>query len=168
MPLFRLFDSFEVGDQQGTQALNVDGFRAVRTGVPHPNDNHDFDPEIKGDQVDKDGKNRFKDIQKGKDHPIREPLGVVLGGAVHGLETHVSRVEESNQINNQFSTTHQRQKGKEEHAKGDEKVRFRITRLRFQLLEAFFAEKDDFNNNNREQGRKWTIMNSKRQMKGTR
>jgi hypothetical protein len=104
--------------------------------MPHPNHHSNLNPEIERNQIDDKRKERFENIEKRKDNPVREPLSVVNGSAIHGLETHVRWVQESDEIDQELGTPNQGQHPSENRGKNDKKQGLRISRLCFELLES--------------------------------
>ena len=73
--------------------------------MPHVDDDANLDPKVEGNEIDDKGKEGFDNGKATKDHPVRQPLRVIVIPRVHGLETHVGWIHKTNEIHNQFGTT---------------------------------------------------------------
>lgn len=131
----------KVRQQEGSQRLFVNDLSPHRGRIVHPDDHSHLDEVIKRDQGHQKSKQTFKNGEEGKDHPVGEPLRVVLASRVHRLERHVSGVQESEKVHQKLQSTNERRDHSHQNACRDEKEYFRKASLGLKLLEIFCKPK---------------------------
>ena len=138
--LFGIGPRFQIWQQQGSQSLFIDSLGSHSFGVVHPNDDANLDPSVERNHTNQDTQKTFDNAEKGKDHPVGQPLCHVIVARVHGLEGHVSWVDETDQVDNELNSSNDRKQNAEEQNTGQEKDGLGVTCLGFHILEFFWAE----------------------------
>jgi hypothetical protein len=101
----RLVD-FQIRHQERSKSLLINDLCAPRSGVPHPDNNSNFDPKVKWNQFHDESHEILDDREKGEDDPVGQPLRIVLTARVHRFKGHVSGVDETEQVNHKLGSTH--------------------------------------------------------------
>lgn len=101
-------------------------------------DNAAFDEVVELDVFDKERECRFQHCQKAKDDPVRHPLGSISVdnlSPLQGLERHVCRVDEAEQVRKQFDSTNRKDKSEKNKNSAKEKESLGLAGLCLQLLQ---------------------------------
>lgn len=139
LSLFGIGPRFQIWQQQGSQSLFIDSLGSHSFGVVHPNDDANLDPSVERNHSNQDTQKTFDNAEKGKDHPVGQPLCHVIVARVHGLEGHVSWVDETDQVDNELNSSNDRKQNAEEQNTGQEKDGLGVTCLGFHILEFFWT-----------------------------
>lgn len=93
---------------------------------------------VKWDQSSQKSSHALNNAEESKNDPIRQPLRVFPVVCVHWLEWHISRVNEPDEIDQQFSTTQESQDSGQKCGNGDSKVCLGVASLLFQFLQLIY------------------------------
>lgn len=104
-----------------------------------PDEESNFQKEIKGDKISQESKDTFNDTDEGKNDPIRQPLRVFqFVCRINGFERHVRWVNKGHEVCEQFGSSHGEYEGKYEHDSHKKETSLGVTRLCFQLFHLFY------------------------------
>lgn len=129
----------QIRKQQRPESLVIDNLCTPRGRIVHPDNDSNLDPKVEWNKGHHKSKDIFANGQKRKDHPVREPLRIILRSRVHGLEAHVGGVDKAQQVDHELGASHEREDSSQQHCERNEKVRLGVASLRFKALE-FFCE----------------------------
>lgn len=118
-----------------TNDTSIDGLSAHSLRMVQPKNKSCLGHVIEWDETDNESSHAFNNAKEGKYDPVGKPLCVLSVILVHGLEGHVSRVDKSNQIDNELGPTQQSQESRKNSADGKEKINLAKTSFFFELLE---------------------------------
>lgn len=128
----------EVGKEGGAEDLGVDDAGPHELGMVQPGEEADLEEEVEGDPPDEDAGALLDDGGEAEDDPVREPL-LVIGGAVgvDGLEGHVGRVDEGDEVGDELGPADDVNEGGEDEADGQEEVDLGLAGLLLDFLQPF-------------------------------
>jgi len=138
--LFGFRGSFHVWQQNGSESLFINCLGPHGRRMVHPNNHTNLDPSVKGNHRDQKTHKIFNDREERKDNPVCQPLCDILVSRVHRFEWHVRRVNESQQIDNQFSSSNHGQQNCEQGRSSKEKGGLRVSSLFFDFLQSLWKE----------------------------
>ena len=115
----------------------VDDLGPHRRRIVHPDDHANLDEIVERNQGNDESKQTFENGKEGKDHPVGEPLRVVLASRIHGLKRHVSGVQEAEKVHHELQSTDERRNDSHKDAGREEKECFGEARLGLEFLEQF-------------------------------
>lgn len=140
----------EVGKEGGAEDLGVDDAGPHELGMVQPGEEADLEEEVEGDPPDEDAGALLDDGGEAEDDPVREPL-LVIGGAVgvDGLEGHVGRVDEGDEVGDELGPADDVNEGGEDEADGQEEVDLGLAGLLLDFLQPLCCCVDGLKVNNR-------------------
>ena len=101
-----------------------------------PGEEADLEEEVEGDPPDEDAGALLDDGGEAEDDPVREPLLVISGAVgVDGLEGHVGRVDEGDEVGDELGPTDDVNEGGEDEANGQEEVDLGLAGLLLDFLQ---------------------------------
>jgi hypothetical protein len=134
---------FQIRQHQGSKHLRIKARRTLGLRMPQVHGRGNLEPKVKGDHANEKARETFNNFKKGKDNPIGQPfhVGIITTG-FKGLEGHVGRIDESSQVDKEFSTRKQGQHEREHQTNCAKEIRLGVASLVFQCLEliCFFFE----------------------------
>ena len=118
--------------------MGVDDASTHELGMVQPGEETNLEEEVEGNPGDEEAGALLHDGGEAEDDPVGQPL-LVVGGAVgvDGLEGHVGRVDEGNEVGDELGPADDVDEGGEEEAKGQEEEGLGLAGLLLDFLEPF-------------------------------
>lgn len=99
------FLRLEVGKKKWPENLAVEDRGALELRVVQPNKERNLEVKVHGDKIRDESKGLFDNGKGGKDHPVGQPLNVILGiWRIESLKGHVCRVDKAGKVDHQFGS----------------------------------------------------------------
>ena len=112
--LFRRSSTFQIWQHDRSNNSSINRLSSHSLRMVQPQNESRLRQIVKGNQTGQKSRHALHNADGSKDNPVRQPLCIFPIIGIHRLEGHVSRVDESNQIYNQLSSSKQCQKSRKE------------------------------------------------------